>query len=142
MAKGGARTRSGPPPDPNADDWLTLPTAGRKSAAPLWPLPMSNKRERELWAQLWSKPQAVAWEQLGLDLQVALYVRRFTEAEQRNTPANLSTLVRQMADSLGLTVPGLGSNRWRIETKAPTKRSQQRAPSSKGRFAVIQGDGG
>jgi hypothetical protein len=55
------------------------------------------------------------WERFGQHLEVALYVRRLVEAEQPKSMVNLSTLVRQMADSLGLTTPGMRANRWRID---------------------------
>lgn len=47
MARGGARTNSGPPPDPTAlrrdrpsdrDGWTALPAAGRPGRTPKWPL--------------------------------------------------------------------------------------------------------
>ncbi|MGR7002800.1 hypothetical protein ACU686_40460 [Yinghuangia aomiensis] len=93
-----------------------LPAAGRGDApAPAWPLPEQDDREAELWARLWRMPQALMWERYGQDLEVAIYVRRLAEAEQRGSAVVLSTLVRQMADSLGLTTPGMRSNRWQIE---------------------------
>jgi hypothetical protein len=67
-----------------------------------------------MWARLWAKPQAVMWERYGQEHEVALYVRRFCEAEQMDSKVNLSTLVRQMSDALGLSTPGLRANRWRI----------------------------
>jgi len=134
MGSGGARARSGPAPDPNAlrrerdaGDWTVLPAEGRQGATPDWPLSEQMIREAELWKQLWEKPQALMWERYGQELEVALYVRRFCEAEEIESKVNLSTLVRQMADSLGLTTPGLRANRWRIK----------RAEESAG-----QGDGG
>ncbi|MFP3986891.1 hypothetical protein U9R90_05190 [Streptomyces sp. E11-3] len=85
-------------------------------------------REAELWADLWRKPQAIMWERFGQELEVALYVRRLTEAELMDSRVNLSTLVRQMGDSLGLTTPGMRANRWRVdrpreEEEAPTGTS-------------------
>lgn len=54
------------------------------------------------------------WERFSQQHEVGLYVRRFCEAEELESKVNLSTLVRQMADSLGLTTPGMRANRWRI----------------------------
>lgn len=147
MPKGGARTRSGPPPDPNAlsrdsSDWVVLPAAGRTGKPPTWPLPDQDDRETELWLQLWAKPQAVVWELQGQELEVALYVRRLAEAEQRASSVNLSTLVRQMSDSLGITTPGMRANRWRIG--APEQAKPRPAPtqrSARSRFKVVTGDG-
>jgi hypothetical protein len=146
MPKGGTRSRSGPPPDPNAlrrdrDDaeWVTLPPAGREGEAPEWPLTAPTKRELAFWSRLWAKPQAVMWERLGQELEVALYVRRLVESERRGSAANLTTLVRQMADSLGLTTPGLRSNRWRIGKLAPDDAKARRAPvpSTRTRLRVV-----
>lgn len=156
MAKGGARARSGPAPDPealrrerDARDWVVLPAEGRKGSPPRWPLPDSTRREAELWKVLWAKPQAVMWERQGQELEVALYVRRWCEAEVAESRVTLSTLVRQMADSLGLTTPGLRANRWRIAPAddQPSSRRRQavaigqgrRHPSARQRLEVIDG---
>lgn len=134
MASGGARARSGPAPDPMAlrrerdgDQWTVLPPEGRGAPAPVWPLTQASEREAELWDGLWVRPQAVMWERLSLELEVALYVRRLAEAEQPQSKVNLSTLVRQLADSLGLTVPGMRANRWRVDsTPSPAERPAAR----------------
>lgn len=118
---------------------------GRMPAAPAWPLSSASKRERELWNRLWKLPQAVMWERLQQDLEVALYVRRLVEAESRQSPVNLSTLVRQMADSLGLTTPGLRSNRWRIAADEVAAQRQKASParkSSRDRLKVVAGGSG
>lgn len=105
----------GPAPDPNAlrrdrkDDvgWTMLPSAGRLTPAPEWPLVGCTEREWELWVGLWRKPQAVLWEHAGQFLEVALLVRRLAEVEQPASPVTLGTLVaKQMADLL-LTLPAM-----------------------------------
>lgn len=142
--KGGARSRSGPAPDPGAlrrerdgDDWVQLPAGGRKGRVPAWPLTTATRRERTVWNRLWKKPQAVVWEAEGSQDIVALYVRRFVEAEQRGSPTNLSTLVRQMADSLGLTTPGLRANRWTIVAEEEKSDVREQRVSSKSRLKVV-----
>jgi hypothetical protein len=155
MASGGARARSGPAPDPNAlrrerdaGEWTILPQEGRQGATPEWPLPEQTIRESELWASLWRKPQALMWERYGQEFEVALYVRRYSEAEALESRVNLSTLVRQMADSLGLTTPGMRANRWRIaaDEVAERRESAGKQPAAKrsarDRFKVVPGDGG
>lgn len=146
MAKGGARSRSGPAPDPqalrrerDADEWRKLPAAGRTGRVPAWTLTTATKRERTVWNRLWKKPQAIIWEEEGQQDVVALYVRRFVEAEQRGSPTNLSTLVRQMADSLGLTTPGLRANRWTIVSEVEPEKATPRRSSSKARLQVVKG---
>ncbi|WP_201752961.1 phage terminase small subunit [Micromonospora rubida] len=162
MASGGARTRSGPPPDPKAlrrdrksdGEWTVLPSAGRAGDPPAWPLSEHEdsdwgEREAELWRRLWASPQACEWERQGQDLEVALYVRRLVEAEQPGARANLATLVRQMADALGLTIPGLRTNRWRIAVdQVAAKRAEKSTPpesarmAARDRFQVVDGAAG
>lgn len=157
MASGGARTRSGPPPDPNAlrrdrksdGEWTVLPAEGRAGDPPDWPLTehdvaLRGDRELEMWRRLWSLPQAVQWDRMGQQLEVALYVRRLVEAESPESPTNLGTLVRQMADALGLTIPGLRANRWTIAgDQVAAKREEKKAAparrSARDRFKVVRG---
>ena len=55
------------------------------------------------------------WERQGQELEVALYVRSLVTAEAHNAPTNTRTLVRQQMEALGISVPGMLRNRWRIE---------------------------
>lgn len=138
MPKGGARTNSGPSPDPNAlrrerdhGEWTTLPAEGRSGEPPAWPLRGQSEREQTLWITLWAKPQALMWERFGQELEVALFVRNLSMAELPGAPVNLGTLVRQMADSLGLTTPGLRNNRWRIaRDEVAERRADKAAPAA------------
>ncbi|MFE5771433.1 hypothetical protein ACFQ7O_24070 [Streptomyces sp. NPDC056485] len=150
MPKGGARTRSGPAPDPNAlrrerdaGEWTILPAEGREGATPAWPLRGQTPREADLWHGLWAKPQALMWERYGQEVEAALYVRRLTEAEELGSAVVLSTLVRQLADSLGLTTPGMRANRWRIAAEeAPATVAGQRrtaGSSARSRLKVVTG---
>ena len=154
MSSGGARARSGPPPDPMAlrrqrpgdAEWTTLPAEGRAGDPPMWPLAGESEREVKLWQALWAMPQAVTWDAMRQDLEVALYVRDLALFEQPGAPVNLGTLVRQQADALGLTIPGLRSNRWKIaqaaaeQPKRKPRVSASSRPSARDRFRVIDGD--
>ena len=99
-----------------------------------------------MWWTLWARPQAVQWERMGQDIEVALYVRRLVEAEEPGSPTALGTLVRQMADALGLTIPGMRVIRWKIApvVVAPSEPVRRRAvkapPSSRDRLRVVHGD--
>ena len=147
MAQGGARVRSGPPPDPNAlrrsrdsGDWVTLPFEGRTAPAPAWPLGDQSDREAELWAFHWALPQAVEWERLRLDYQVALFVRRFAEAEVPGSPVTVSTWVRQQNDALGISVPGMLSLKWRVgdpAAEAGPVQTATSAASTRSRLRVV-----
>ncbi|MDG9705555.1 hypothetical protein [Streptomyces sp. DH37] len=125
MPRGGARVVSGPPPDPNSlkqmalkDGWSTLPAEGRTGPAPEWPLVSAQPRELELWESMWSRPQAVAWERLGQEIEVAMFCRKLAEAELPKASVELQKVVRQYLDSLGLSVQGMLRNRWRIAAAA------------------------
>lgn len=153
MAKGGARTRSGPAPDPealrrerDAGDWTILPAEGRQGATPAWPLVEQDSREDALWERLWRMPQALMWERFSQELEVALYVRRLVCAEQPDASVGLGTLVRQMADSLGLTTPGMRANRWRIdrdeEQPSASAGSAPAASSARTRLRAVPGGSG
>lgn len=153
MTSGGARARSGPPPDPNAlrrerdaGEWTVLPAEGRAGVTPDWPLAGQSTREAGLWDSLWGKPQALMWERFGQELEVALYVRNFARAEDADAAIALGTLVRQQMDSLGLTTPGLRANRWRITrdemSEQRVTRDMPKPPSSRSRLKVVpRGDG-
>lgn len=151
MSRGGARIRSGPPPDPNAlrrerdrSDWIHLPAVGRQGEPPEWPLTRPTKRELAIWEQEWRRPQAVMWEASGLEIQVALFVRTLREAETFGTKAATRTELRRQMDSLGLTPDGLLRNRWVIATEvaAQPRRAAAGGSSVKDRVKVITGGGG
>lgn len=125
MPSGGARSRSGPAPDPYAlrrdrkDDaatWITLPSEGRQGDTPDFPGDPSSD-ELELWVELWTMPQAVEWERLRLHREVALYCRAYVHAMSGvDVKSSDRTLVRQLGDSLGLNTAGMARNRWKIGT--------------------------
>ena len=149
MSKGGARVRSGPAPDPNAlrrerdeGEWIALPPAGREGPVPDWPLSAPTKRELGLWGSEWTRPQAVMWERNGQELEVAMFVRAVRVAESAKAPTAARTLVRQLMDSLGITVPGMNSLKWRIGSAPQVVRDRpELGPSVKDRLKVVQGGG-
>lgn len=132
MPSGGARARSGPPPDPNAlrrarrDDaeWTTLPREGRKGRIPAFPLPYANEHELTFWKAVWKKPQAVMWDRMGLHFQVAAYVRAFVESTSGDASAGLKTAVLRMEAELGLSLPGMHQLRWKIASDEIASRSE------------------
>lgn len=147
MPSGGRRAHSGPLPDPDAirrgardtgpteiaDGWTRLPHAGRRKRAPAWPFPGEpDPYVMELWRKEWKRPQALMWERLGLELEVALYVLRVQQALDEPNKVNLGTLIRQQQLALGLSAPGLHLNRWIIEPPAPRATPQAAAPIAAG----------
>lgn len=138
MPSGGARARSGPPPDPNAlrrarktdGEWTALPREGFTGRRPTFPLPEVSKVERALWIELWKKPQAVMWDRLGMKFQVAAYTRAFVESTLPEASAGLKTAVLRMEGELGLSVPGMHSLRWKIATDEVGERREGEVPAS------------
>ncbi|WP_206281484.1 hypothetical protein [Streptomyces prasinopilosus] len=97
-----------------AGGWKTLPADGYAGPVPEWPLTEATPREEAVWADLWAKPQAVMWAEMGQALEVALFCRTLAEAERPDARADIKKMVRGYLDSLGLSVSGMLRNRWRI----------------------------
>lgn len=94
-----------------------LPAEGREGEVPIWPLSgKQSAAEREAWAELWSTPQAVAWERLGAGCvrEVARYCRLRTAAEKPNATAAQQAQVTALADRLGLTPKAMRLLLWEI----------------------------
>lgn len=124
MASGGRRARSGPAPDPlsrtslvNGREFTVLPLV-HEVEVPEFPLDDETGFESRLWCSLWSKPQAVMWDRLGLVNQVAAYVRAFAESVLPEASAGLKTAVLRMEAELGISTSGMLQNGWVIETPA------------------------
>lgn len=138
MPRGGARVRSGPPKDPSAirrdratdqAGWVVLPAGGRQGDPPPWPLRAPLRRELAVWAVEWARPQAVEWEHLHLEVEVALYVRTLCQVEKQSSNASLIGKVMQLQNSLGLTKAGMSSNGWRIDDAGDATPEPQQDPS-------------
>jgi hypothetical protein len=162
MPSGGARTRSGPPPDPHAlrrdrksdqAGWTTLPAEGRAGDAPAWPLPKHPieemaEREADLWWDLWHRPQALLWERDHQAYIVAMYVRASVEAELPGAVAASRAEVRRQANALLLTGDAMRAARVRIATDEVGERRESTAraaavtaPSSRSRLRAVKGGG-
>ncbi len=137
MPRGGSRVRSGPAPTStdrshkakaSAEGWTTLPAEGREGPLPAFPLSSPGDREMELWERLWETPQATMWEQLCQEFEVASYVRLLARAEKPGSSAIIWGQVKQLAESLGLSVSGMQRNRWTIGTVNDS--SSESAPQS------------
>jgi len=99
--------------------------------------------EVDLWESLWRKPQAVMWSKLGLEFEVAAYVRCFIESTGPDSNAGLKTAALRMAAEIGLSLPGMHSLRWKFaEDEVAAKRESTPAPTGKSardRLRVISG---
>ena len=113
-----------------------LPAAGRANKPPKWPLARSSKREGDLWATVWTLPQAVVWEQLGWFHEVALYVRLLAASEQPKCPPIQLVERRQQADRLGLTPMAMLRLRWEI-VDMPTEAEEQNVVQLRSRIKAV-----
>ena len=124
----------GPPPNPNArrrnvrTGPMRLPSEGRSGPAPAWPLwappksPEHGQAELRLWRELWAMPQAVAWERMQCEREVAMHTRWSVLAECGDPKAAVEA--RMLADRLGLTPKALRTLMWEI---VPDEVAEQRA---------------
>lgn len=142
MASGGRRARSGPAPDPTSQtsivhgrEFVVLrPQRGGRS--PAWPLDEQSDAESRVWGSLWRKPQAAMWRKLGVELQVAAYVRAFCESVEAGASAGLKTAVIRMETELGISTSGMLQNGWVIEgtreadAVEPAKAGEKRRTST------------
>lgn len=115
-----------------------LPADGRKGDPPAWPLPgRLTAAEREAWAQLWSTPQAVAWEKLGWTRTVARYCRVMVESEKRDATAALLAQATALEDRLGLTPKSMRMLLWQIATDEVAEKRQESSESARGRIRAV-----
>lgn len=156
MARGGARNRSGPPPDPNSErserrgyKLTALPAEGYAGPVPDFPLPprlpldfevdgapvgeLIRSRELELWEWMWRTPQACAWsmpsERWRLHT-IALYARTFVICEGSEATAADKASLHRFADQIGMTTAGLAEMGWAIATDEVAEKAAERESST------------
>jgi len=138
MARGGARANSGPVPTSTGrshkakqdqQGWITLPAEGRDGALPAFPLVDPSAREYEIWERLWETPQAAQWELMGLEFEVAAYVRLLARAELPKSSSLIWSQVKMHGESLGLTANGMLRNRWVVGDTAPGDAAETSTPA-------------
>ena len=150
-----------------------LPSEGRKGDPPTgWPLadpqvfleriengrpvkefdPVASAERKDaelaLWGQVWSYPQAVAWEREPWRWNiVAMWVRTFLTASGPEAKAADKTALHRFGDQIGLTPAGLRENGWQIvRDELAVKRAEKDAgvSSSTGkrqrRLRAVSGD--
>jgi hypothetical protein len=122
MVSGGARARSGPPPEfdalrreRNGNEWTKLPKECTRPV-PEWPVLAEDPTVAELayWNELWRMPQAHVWHADHTEMQVAAYVRNLIESLAHDAPNSKRVTQRQQADGLLLTVMSLHAARYVI----------------------------
>jgi hypothetical protein len=127
VARGGARSHSGPAKDENSRtseragfSLTALPPAGYDGEVPKFPLPTATDRELEVWADVWTYPQACAWiDQPRLWRHVAMYVRWSVRMEAEDASAALGNVVMRYADDAGISEAGLKFHGWKIAEPKP-----------------------
>lgn len=115
-----------------------LPAEGREGDPPKWPLPgRQTAVERDAWVELWTTPQAVAWERLGVGCvrEVARYCRLRTAAEKPSATAAQQAQVTALADRLGLTPKAMRLLLWEIVTDEVAEVRQ--ASGARGRIKAV-----
>lgn len=159
MPSGGARNRSGPPPEENSLNsarkglvLTALPAEGYQGKIPDFPLPADAERgdrEQDMWEWVWRTPQATAWiTQPWRWYIVAMWVRTAVGCEQINATAAEKNALHRFADQIGLTPAGLKENGWKISAPVveepapaakPAARPAVKSTSARSRFKVIDG---
>lgn len=158
MARGGARNRSGPQPDPNSGrsdrrnlQFAALDPDGYDGDAPEWPLAKPqvdidiHDAEQSAWADAWTTPQAIAWADEPWRWPIIAEYCRIKATVEVN-PGASAALVSQLhryRDQIGFTPAGLRENGWQIGKPPAKSEDEPRAAAATGsrdRLKVIQGD--
>ena len=123
VARGGARSRSGPQPDPTSGrsdrrgvgGGVVLPAEGYSGPVPDWPFGSGTARELEVWGKAWESPQAAAWARESWRWEtVAMWVRWKVRAESADAGPGEATAMFRLADQVGMSPAGLRENGWSI----------------------------
>ena len=153
MARGGARNRSGPRPDPESFrseqrgyTLQTLPAEGYSGPVPAFPLPDPSDREIAVWEWAWSTPQAAAWalpSEVWRHRTVALWVRVSVRAEEPEVPASVLAQLHRFADQIGMTTAGLAEMGWRVAVDETAEAREEKSAgvssgSSRDRMKVVK----
>lgn len=99
--------------------WTTLPAEGMDGPPPKWPLDGQSKEEAQIWAHVWTLPQAFQWDRMGLARTVALYCRVTASAEDADAKVTMISESNRMAKALGLTPEGMRALRWLVSDAEP-----------------------
>lgn len=111
-----------------------------------------TERELELWAWLWTTPQACAWSMPSESWRlhtIAMYVRTFVICEGSEATAADKGSLHRFADQIGMTTAGLAEMGWKVavdqtaekRTERESETSEERQPSSRDRMKVVKSDG-
>lgn len=138
VMRGGARTHSGPAKDPNSGrsdraGYLVtaLPMDGFVGEVPDFPLSSLTDREAEVWAEVWTYPQAWAWStRPRMWRHVAMYVRWSVRMEADDASAALGNVVMRYADDAGISEAGLKFHGWAVAAPVETDDASAAEPAA------------
>lgn len=93
-----------------------------------------RERERELWEQAWTYPQACAWSMEPWRWNtVAMWVRTQVVCESSEATAADKGAIHRFADQIGMTPAGLKENGWAIAAnQIAAKQSEQEQQPAEG----------
>jgi hypothetical protein len=94
-----------------------------------------KRLEAQVWDDLWTTPQSIAWEQLGWLRDVAQYVRHKVLAELGDMDS--AKEARQWSDRLGLSPLAMLRLRWRIADDEVAERRQESTANARGRIKAV-----
>ncbi|GAA1453452.1 hypothetical protein GCM10009618_14940 [Nesterenkonia lacusekhoensis] len=131
--------RVGAPPTgwPLSDPQVYIETMSNgKPVKELDPVASEERKEAELslWEQVWTYPQAVAWEREPWRWNiVAMWCRTFLTASGPEAKAADKTALHRFGDQLGLTPAGLKENGWQIvrDEVSPRREDSEEVPTAK-----------
>lgn len=140
MTKGGGRNRSGPQADPRSArsdsrglKFTALPSEGFEGDVPEFDLPEATQRELEVWADLWSTPQAAAWAAEPWRIRTVAMYCRWSVRSEGDVPAAFLGQVHRLGDQIGLTPAGLRENGWAIAADEVTEKRAAKTEAPEGK---------
>lgn len=119
---------------------VRLPAEGRKGEPPEWPVGgRVSAAERKAWAELWSTPQAAAWDRLGSGTrrEVARYCRLLVRAERVDATAAVHSQATALADRLGLTPKAMRMLLWEIVSDEVTEKRESSEDDVRSRIKAV-----
>ncbi len=123
---------------PKAFEWLDLPAAGRKGAAPKLPaLRKWSTETKRWWSALWSTPQAVAWDQTGESLVRLALLYDDLQYLEPGKSTGISAEMRAIEDRHGLSPKSMLQLRWRI-VESESGRGAVARPTSARRKRILE----
>lgn len=88
------------------------------------------QRELELWAWLWTTPQACAWSMPSESWRlhtIGMYVRTFVVCEGSEATAADKGSLHRFADQIGMTTAGLAEMGWRVTVDQLADRAAKKS---------------